>query len=274
MTSQNEFSVCLVGAGKMGAALLRGWLKAEMGAVFTVLDPAPSDDMGKLGGEGKINLNPDLTNLRERAPDFLVLAVKPQSMGEVIRPLAFLGGGRTCILSIAAGRSIASFQDVFGSETPIIRAMPNTPASIGLGISVAVANARVGPSDKERADSLLAAVGEVAWVDRESHLDAVTAVSGSGPAYVFYLIECLANAGADVGLDKDLALRLAIETVHGAGHMAKLAPDDVAQLRENVTSPGGTTAAALDILMGEGGLSGLMRKAVRAAHQRSKELAE
>ncbi len=274
MTSNSEKKICLVGAGKMGSALLKGWLEADFPAQFVVFDPAPNQDAKDLAGTGKISLNVDVSELRSEVPDILVLAVKPQLMGEVIEPLAFLGDGETCVLSIAAGRSIISFAEVFGKQTPIIRAMPNTPASIGLGMSVAVANDHVNSSQRDLAGRLLEAVGEVAWVDRETHLDAVTALSGSGPAYVFYMIECLTYAGIDVGLDEPLARKLAIETLHGAAHMAKLAPEDVAGLRENVTSPGGTTAAALDVLMGEGGLSGLMKKAVRAAQQRSKELAE
>jgi pyrroline-5-carboxylate reductase len=200
------------------------------------------------------------------------MAVKPQAMDAVLPPLAKLAGPHTLVLSIAAGCRIATFEQHLPKATAVVRAMPNTPAAIGRGISVCVANAHVTPRQKALCDRLLAAVGEVGWIDDESLMDAVTAVSGSGPAYVFLLVEALAEAGVAAGLDASLAMRLARATVSGTGellHQSRLEP---AKLRENVTSPGGTTAAALSVLMAPGGLGALMKRAVAAAVKRGKEL--
>ncbi len=163
-------------------------------------------------------------------------------------------------------------QELLGAEVHAVRSMPNTPAAIGRGITVACANTRVTPEQKVLADNLLAAVGEVGWVENEALIDAVTAISGSGPAYVFYMVECLAAAGEALGLDADLAMKLARETVSGSGEMLHRMEESASELRINVTSPGGTTAAALDVLMGEGGLSPLMRRTALAARDRAREL--
>jgi len=205
-------------------------------------------------------------------PDAVVFAVKPQIIDEVLPAYRRWARPQTLFLSIAAGITIAGISRHLG-DAAIIRTMPNTPAAIGRAITVACANPRVTAGQRRLAEALLAAIGESAWVEDEALLDAVTAVSGSGPAYVFLLIEALAEAGARVGLPPDLALRLATETVAGSGELARLSPDSPARLRENVTSPGGTTRAALDVLMADDGLARLLQRAVAAATLRSRELA-
>jgi pyrroline-5-carboxylate reductase len=206
-------------------------------------------------------------------PDVIVFAVKPQALDDIApgyRPYAEAGA---VALSIAAGKTIAVFERHLGGRAAIVRTMPNTPAAVGRGITVACANGHVTAAQRALCQALLEAVGEVAWVEDEALLDPVTAVSGSGPAYVFLLIECLAEAGIAAGLPADLAQRLARATVIGSGELARLSDETAAQLRKNVTSPGGTTAAALEVLMGERGLRELMTRAVAAATRRSRELA-
>jgi pyrroline-5-carboxylate reductase len=207
-------------------------------------------------------------------PAVIVVAVKPQVMDEVFPPLARLAGKGTVVLSIAAGRTIAGFERHLAPGVAVIRSMPNTPAAIGRGITVAVGNAHVTPAQRAACDALLRAVGEVAWVDDEGLIDAVTAVSGSGPAYVFYLAECLAEAGVKAGLAPELAQKLARWTVAGSGELLHRSDLGADVLRQNVTSPGGTTFAALQVLMADGGLPKLMREAVAAATRRSRELAK
>jgi len=261
----------LVGAGKMGGALLAGWLEQGLPAesVF-VQDPEPLQEVAALIGKHVIATGtpPDLPE----APVVMVLAVKPQAMDEVLPPLKPLTGPDTVILSIAAGQQLSSLAKHFDSEAAIVRAMPNAPASIGRGVTVACSNAAVTPAQAERCITLLSAIGEVEWIEDEALLDPVTAVSGSGPAYVFLLCECLTNAGIEAGLDGDLAARLARATVSGAGDLLRRSDLSASQLRENVTSPGGTTEAALKILNGEKELDDLMERAVAAATKRSKEL--
>jgi pyrroline-5-carboxylate reductase len=264
-----DASIFLIGAGRMGGALLRGWLAAGFfpGSV-AVAEPEPSPEIAALLKEKAIRAAP------QSAPDVLVLAVKPQIMNAVLPQFAPLAGPDTAVLSIAAGRTIASIAAYFPPGTAIMRAMPNLPAAIGRGITVACSNAGVTPERRTLCDSLLRAAGEVAWIGDEALIDAVTAVSGSGPAYLFYLTECLAEAGLAAGLPKELATQLARATVTGAGellHRSSLTP---AGLRENVTSPGGTTAAGLSVLMGEPGLKDLIEKTVAAAARRSRELSE
>jgi pyrroline-5-carboxylate reductase len=203
----------------------------------------------------------------------ILLAVKPQLMDEVLPPLAKLAGPQTLLLSIAAGRRIASFEKYLPGGA-VVRAMPNTPASIGRGITAAVANRYVTPVQRALADDLLSAVGKVVWVDDEALLDAITAVSGSGPAYVFLLAECLAEAGRAAGLDARLAEELARATVSGSAALLEASDLSAAELRKNVTSPGGTTAAALEILGGEDGMQKLMTAAVAAATKRGRDLAK
>ncbi len=261
----------LVGAGKMGGALLAGWLERGLDpAGILVRDPEPSADVAALVQAHGIALA--AAPEPPEPPAVVVLAVKPQIMDDVLPPLLPLIVGDTVVLSIAAGRTTASMERHLGERTAIVRAMPNLPASIGRGITVAHSNAAVTPDQAERCIALLSAVGEVAWVDDEALLDPVTAVSGSGPAYVFLLTECLAEAGVEAGLDEALARRLARATVSGAAELMHQSELEPAALRQNVTSPGGTTAAALHVLMGEDGLQRLMTRAVDAAARRSREL--
>ena len=264
-------TLVLVGAGKMGGALLEGWLQLGLSPVkLAVIEPLPSSEVAGLAARGT-KLNPALQSLPK--PAAVVIAVKPQNAAEIMPLLAPIAGGSTVILSIMAGKTLGFLAQSLPPGGAIVRSMPNTPAAIGRGITVAVANAQTTPAQHALADRLLAATGLVEWVDDESLLDAVTAVSGSGPAYVFLLAESLAKAGAAAGLPADLAARLARETVAGSGELLRRSALDAAVLRQNVTSPGGTTAAALDVLMAEQGLEPLLRKAVAAATRRSRELA-
>ncbi|MEM0949606.1 MAG: pyrroline-5-carboxylate reductase [Pseudomonadota bacterium] len=258
----------LLGCGKMGSALLAGWLAGGLSpsAVY-VIDPAPSEWLLGTGVRVNENLPTD--------PVMMIVAVKPQMMGEALPKISGFGGGGTVVLSIAAGTPIARFEDVFGAKTPVIRAMPNTPAAIGRGITALVGNAYADNDAVSLAETLLSAVGDTVRISAEAQMDAVTAVSGSGPAYVFHLIETLAAAGAAHGLPYDLAERLARATVAGAGALAEASDEDPAQLRVNVTSPGGTTQAALEVLMDdETGFPALLAQAVGSAAKRSRELSE
>ncbi|GHE04806.1 pyrroline-5-carboxylate reductase [Defluviimonas sp. 20V17] len=259
----------LLGCGKMGSAMLAGWLERGLapGAVW-VIDPRPSDWLQGLVGTG-LHLNDELP----KDPAIVLIAVKPQMMETALPALAPLGGGGTLFLSVAAGTTIAHYESVFGVDTPVIRAMPNTPAAIGRGITALTGNACASAADMDLAETLLSAVGQTVRLEGEHQMDAVTAVSGSGPAYVFHLIETLAAAGAAEGLPPDLAMTLARATVAGAGALAMEAAEDPAQLRVNVTSPGGTTAAALAVLMDEAtGFPPLLKRAVKAAADRGREL--
>lgn len=262
----------LVGAGKMGGAMLAGWLADGLDPeTVTVLDPAPGASIQNLAKEQGLGLTDDAAAL-PRDASVMVLAVKPQIMEEVLPTVKEAVSDRTAVLSIAAGKTIASLAAHLGPDAAIVRSMPNTPAAIGRGITVACANDRVRPEQKNKCDELLRAAGAVAWTDDETALDAVTAVSGSGPAYVFLLAECMEEAGVQAGLERGLARQLARETVSGAGELLRQSDDDAATLRQNVTSPGGTTAAALEVLMGVEGMQGLMVRAVKAAAERSREL--
>jgi pyrroline-5-carboxylate reductase len=263
--------VLLVGAGKMGGAMLEAWLKRGLpGASLSVLDPAPSAEITALAAGQGINLNPRSTMT---PPKIAVVAVKPQAMDAVLAEVAPRIPTSCAVVSVAAGKTIANLDRHFPDGQPIIRTIPNTPAAIGRGITVCVANGNVTPDQRDGATALLEAGGDVAWIADEELMDAVTAVSGSGPAYVFLLAECLAEAGAAAGLPADLAAKLARVTVSGAGELMHRSDLDPATLRKNVTSPGGTTEAALRILMGDKGLSALMTAAVAAATKRGKELA-
>lgn len=264
-------TLVLVGAGKMGDALLRGWLaRGVPPRQIAIFEPAPSAELLALTAEQAIRLNPLIADIKDAA--VLVLAVKPQAMQDVLPQFIPLTKDGVLLLSIAAGKPVSFFEQHFAGA-PIVRAMPNTPAAIGQGMSVLCANAGVTPAQHELATALLGAVGEVAWISDEALMDPVTAVSGSGPAYVFLLIEALAQAGEKAGLDAELAYRLALTTVSGAAALAAQSDQPASILRKNVTSPGGTTAAALDVLMRPGGLQSLMDEAVLAATNRSRELA-
>ncbi|MGE5271864.1 MAG: pyrroline-5-carboxylate reductase [Thiohalocapsa sp.] len=265
-------TVLLVGSGQMGRAMLRGWLASGAARRFIVIEPAgmPADLAQAACVEWHAAPHEIAADV---VPDTVVFAVKPQVMDEVLPPYRVWVRPATLFLSIAAGKTIAGIARNLGEEAAIVRCMPNTPAAIGRAITVACANPRVTPPQRQLCEALLAAIGGSAWVDDEALMDAVTAVSGSGPAYVFLLIEALAAAGRAAGLPADLALRLVRETVSGAGELAARSPEPPARLRENVTSPGGTTEAALGILMAPDGLPQLMQRAIAAATARSRELA-
>jgi len=252
----------------MGGALLGGWLARGIAASCVhVVEPAGVTHKDVKAVKAVDDLPSGLK------PDVMVFAVKPQALDQIAQAYRRFAEAGAVALSIAAGKTIAVFERHLGVAAAIVRTMPNTPAAVGRGITVACANRHVAPAQRTLCQSLLEAVGEVAWVEDEALLDPVTAVSGSGPAYVFLLIEALADAGVASGLPAELAQRLARATVIGSGELARLSPEDAAQLRKNVTSPGGTTAAALEVLMGEVGLTDLVRRAVAAATRRSRELA-
>ena len=258
--------ILLVGCGKMGSAMLSGWLDRGIAAAdVVVVDPsAPALAVTVVSGEAAIPAG--------FAPDVVVLAVKPQVMAEVLPPYARFR--QAVFLSIAAGKPIAFFRSILGGDAAIVRAMPNTPAAVRRGISVCCAGPDVDASRRALCQSLLEAVGEIGWVEEEALMDVVTAVSGSGPAYVFLLAEVMAAAGMAQGLAPDLANRLARATVSGSGELLRQSTESAEQLRRNVTSPGGTTAAALAVLMAEsGGIAALMAEAVAAATRRGRELA-
>ncbi|MBU1175874.1 MAG: pyrroline-5-carboxylate reductase [Alphaproteobacteria bacterium] len=261
--------VVLVGAGRMGLALARGWLNAGLRPeALTLCDPAPQDAATAFADEEGVVLTP--VPPREAAR-VVVLAVKPQVMASVLPTLGTLIGPHTLVVSIAAGIALASLLDGLATHR-VVRAMPNTPAQIGQGMTGAVAAPGVSSEDLEVAEALLAAAGALLWFDEESRIDLVTAVSGSGPAYVFYLVETLAAAGAAEGLAPEDAMKLARQTVIGAAALMDEDMTDAATLRQNVTSPNGTTAAALAVLMAPDGLAALMKKAVAAARKRAEEL--
>ena len=259
----------LLGAGKMGFAMLEGWLARGLDPrKVIVLDPKPAKAVKALTRRG-LKLNPKTPS----EATVIVVAVKPQIAADAMPMLEPYVGKSTMALSIMAGRTIAFLADALPTGTAIVRAMPNTPASIGRGITVAVPNARVSARQRKQASDLLAATGGVEWVKDEALMDAVTAVSGSGPAYVFLLAEAMAQAGVTAGLPEALAARLARDTVTGASELLHQSKLDPSTLRQNVTSPGGTTAAALSVLMGQDGFGRLLTEAVAAATRRSQELA-
>jgi pyrroline-5-carboxylate reductase len=263
-------TIILCGAGKMGSALLEGWLQAGLASErIAVIEPAPAPAIAALGALG-IRLNPDLTAIEQAAA--IVIAVKPQIAAAALPALAPAIGATTVVISIMAGRTLKFLADTLPQARALVRAMPNTPAAIGRGITVAVPR-RVSEAQRDLAHRLLIASGTVEWIADETLMDAVTAVSGSGPAYVFLLAETLAQAGVAVGLPAPLAEKLARETVAGAGELLHRSALPAATLRENVTSPGGTTAAALDVLMRADGLPPLLQEAVAAATERSRKLA-
>lgn len=262
-------TILLAGAGKMGSAMLQGWLERGLKAAqVAIIDPYLSDDIRALEGKG-VKLNPLPAATADVAA--LVLAVKPQTFNEAAPMLKPFVRPATVVVSIMAGRTIAGIAAACGGA--VVRAMPNTPAAIGRGMTVAVPAANVTPAQRALADALLGATGALEWVDDEKLMDAVTAVSGSGPAYVFLLAEELAKAGVAAGLPPALAAKLARETVAGSGELLHRSAEEPSVLRKNVTSPGGTTAAALEVLMGSDGLDSLMKAAIAAATKRSRDLA-
>jgi len=271
MNDVKKRGLVMLGCGKMGSAMLQGWLGQGLPAASTwILDPHPNDWVQGLVAEG-LHLNKDLPDV----PAIVLIAVKPQMMETALPVLTPLGNGKTLFISVAAGKSLAFYEQALGGKTPIIRAMPNTPAAISRGITALVGNGNTGDAELALAESLLQAVGQTVRLENEAQIDAVTGVSGSGPAYVFLMIEALAAAGVEQGLPADMAMQLAKATVSGAGQLAEAADEDPAQLRVNVTSPQGTTAAALEVLMDpETGLTPLMIRAVAASTDRSKELSK
>lgn len=268
-------ALLLVGGGKMGAALLAGWIaKGTKPADVLVVEPlqetgaalARRHGVRVVAGAGEVPA--------DVAPATVVFAVKPQMMDEVVPHYRRFAGDGTCFLSIAAGTPIAYFKHRLGDEAVVVRAMPNTPAAVGRGVSVLCADNRADGAQRATCESLMAAVGGVRWIEDEEMMHAVTAVSGGGPAYVFLLVECLAHAGAEAGLPETLAADIARATVAGAGALLDASDEPASRLRENVTSPGGTTKAALDVLMGDhGGIQPIFLQAIAAAAGRSRELA-
>jgi pyrroline-5-carboxylate reductase len=266
--------ILLVGGGKMGGAMLAGWLEHGIAASDIHVVEPDAKAGAALRDRYKITVHGTRPERLDQAPSLVVFAVKPQVLATVAPPYRQYVGPDTAFLSIAAGKTIAFFERHLGSDAAIIRAMPNTPAAVGRGITVLYANGATSEDQRDFCETLMTAVGAVRWAVSEAQFDAVTAVSGSGPAYVFLMIECLAEAGVAAGLPADLAMDLARATVTGSGELAYQSDETAETLRRNVTSPGGTTAAALEVLMGKDGLKDLMARAVAAAARRSKELAD
>jgi pyrroline-5-carboxylate reductase len=268
----HDTSLLLIGAGKMGGAMLDGWLKDGLSPQkVIVVDPHPSPRLMELAAAG-LTLAASPEDVTAKA-DTIVLATKPQSLDQAAPALQAAAHPGTLLISVLAGKTIANLRDRAPSVRAIVRAMPNTPAAVGRGITGCAASPEVSGEQRAFATSLLSAIGLVEWVADEKLIDAVTALSGSGPAYIFHLVESMAAAGEAVGLPPDLALRLARRTVEGAGELLfQDQGSSAATLRQNVTSPGGTTAAALAVLMADDGLTPLMTKAVAAARQRAEEL--
>lgn len=268
--SQLKGTIVLAGAGKMGGAMLSGWLAQGLDPKrVVVIEPHPSDETHGFAARG-VKLNPATKDIG--AADVLVVALKPQIFREAGSQLKSLVSNKTLVVSIMAGMTLAALKEICSGVA--VRAMPNTPAAIGRGITVAIAGQGVEKTQRDIADALLRATGSVEWIEDESLMDAVTAVSGSGPAYIFLLTEELARAGVAAGLPAVLATKLARETVAGSGELLHRSELTSTKLRENVTSPGGTTAAALSVLMGDGGFQSLLTRAVEAATKRSKELSK
>ncbi|MGR3500754.1 pyrroline-5-carboxylate reductase [Pseudaestuariivita sp.] len=258
-----ERGIVLLGCGKMGSAMLAGWLKGGLPAsAVHVVDPNPSD---WLKGTG-VHINQALPE----APAVALLAVKPQMMATALPTLQGYAGGGTLFVSVAAGTTIANYAAILGQDTPVVRAMPNTPAAVAQGITALVRNDAATEAHLDATDALMQAIGAVVRLTSEDQMDAVTGVSGSGPAYVFHMIETLAAAGEAAGLGPELATTLAQHTVAGAGALSIQSDENAEQLRINVTSPNGTTQAGLEVLMEE--LPDLMRRTVQAATNRSREL--
>lgn len=268
-----EGPLLLVGGGKMGGALLDGWLARGVPAKEVIVVEPAEAGRAELTAKG-VQAVADAADIpASPAPSVIVLAVKPQVMEQVVPPYARFAEAGSVFLSVAAGRTLDFFARHLGASAAVVRTIPNTPSAVGRGMTVLCANALVGAQARDLCDELMRGVGETGWVEDEALIDAATAVGGSGPAYVFYMIECMAQAGIAAGLPEELAGRIAHQTVCGAGELAWQSGDAPEQLRRNVTSPGGTTAAALDVLMAGDGLRPLMQRAVEAAVKRSRELA-
>jgi len=264
-------SLVLVGAGKMGMAMVKGWLDHGLDAsALTLVDPMPSEITKDFARENDVSLVPEFPSFEA---EIVVLAVKPQIAKQVMAEIASKLSGNTLILSVIAGFSLEALKNALGSDK-IIRTMPNTPAQVGKGVTGAIASEGVEEQERQLAHALLSASGIAVWLDDENQIDALTGVSGSGPAYVFLMVEAMAAAGEAEGLDKDMSKILARQTIIGAAALMEADLSDAAILRKNVTSPNGVTAEALDVLMGEQGLFELMGKAVKAAAKRNREIGE
>ena len=264
----------LVGGGKMGSAMLEGWLKKDLAPSDVLVVEPFTDTAAHLSKKLGVKTVSDASEIPDDdTPETIVLAVKPQMMDDAIDGYARFASERCVFVSVAAGKPIQYFEKHLGPNAAIVRAMPNTPAAVGRGITVCCANQHVSSAQRDWADTLLKSVGVVDWVDDEGHIDAVTALSGGGPAYVFLLVEVMAQAGIDAGLPEDLAMRLARTTVSGAGELLHQSEEEAATLRQNVTSPAGTTYEALQVLMSDDALQPLMTEAIKQATRRSKELA-
>ena len=271
MKKLTNLKILLVGCGKMGSALLNGWIDQNIeGPNICVVDPQ-NNTLRVFLQHGITICNTQQDLPQDYNPDFIVFAVKPQMMNEIV-PTYRCFSENSVFISIAAGKSIAYFEKHLSKQNAIIRAMPNTPAAIGRGITVACGNSSVNKQTQEICLALLASVGKALWLDDEKLIDAVTAISGSGPAYVFLLAEAMVQAGRNAGLNQNMATELAINTVAGSGELLQQSSEEISILRENVTSPGGTTEAALSVLMGENGMQELIGKAVNNAILRSKAL--
>jgi len=270
----SSVTLLLVGGGKMGAALLDGWLKSSIPAAHVMVqEPTPSDELQSLKTQG-LTLNPTAAQLADRSPDIVVLAVKPQLAETVLAPLAASLPENALCVSLMAGLPTYRLADFMPLQKAMVRTMPNTPAAIGQGMTALYAAPAVSDEQKMQAAALMAAVGETIWLEDENLMDAVTAISGSGPAYIFYMAEAMVNCGETLGLPPQTARQLALQTLIGAAAMLGEPEADPKILRQNVTSPGGTTEAALDILAGDaGGLQSLMRHATQAAVDRARQLA-
>jgi len=268
-TTLDNSRILLLGAGRMGAAMLRGWLAQGVPAgAVTVIDPHPTAELQSLAGVSGLRLNP-----AEAGPvDVLVVAVKPQMVDAAAPGIQGMLSPKTLVVSIMAGKTLADLRRLFPAAGSFVRAMPNLAAAVGRGATVAVADPDCPAEEVERAEALLTGVGSLEWLADEAQVDAATAVSGSGPAYVFYLVECLTRAGIEVGLPPDVAQRLSRATVEGAGELLRVTGQPAEELRANVTSPGGTTAAGLSKLMADGTLQDLLNATVQAAAQRAAEL--
>ncbi len=268
MSQQKSYTATLLGCGKMGGAMLRSWLDQDILSDVLVIDPTPLP--ASIAADDRVT---HATNADQPIKsDLLILAVKPQILEESTEKIQDKVSNNTVILSIAAGKTIAAIEQIFDAQHPVVRAMPNTPAAIGKGASVAIANSLVSEAQKQGVTSLLKALGTLEWIENEPLMNAVTALSGSGPAYIFHLIEILAQSGQSVGLDKDLAMTLARQTVIGSAALAEHDKDTPAStLRENVTSPKGTTEAALKVLM-DGRAQEIFNEALNAAKKRGEEL--
>jgi pyrroline-5-carboxylate reductase len=271
--TQCPADLVLVGAGKMGGAMALGWLEGGLApSSLTILDPNPSPEIAALASGRGVALNPHVANLP--SPDVLALAVKPQSLDAVAPQIAALATEHTLVMSILAGKTIANLRSRLPRARAFVRAMPNTPAAIGRGVTAAFATLEVSAGQRRWSESLLGVLGRFYWLNDEAEIDAVTAISGSGPAYVFALTEALAAAAEKLGLPAELAMNLARGTVEGAGElMRRESASSPATLRQNVTSPGGTTEAALAVLKGAGGLDNLMTRATAAARARAADMA-